>query len=173
MLRSRSVLEGYMAFLATAGVLFVALRNLKYAPIGLIPNLAPALSAFGIWGICVGYVGFAVWTVAAMSLGFVVDDIAYYLSKYTYARRLGPSPPEAVRFAFHTVGSASVVTSVILSAGFLIVSFSSFKVNSDVGLLTLAVILCALVADFLLLPLLLLWLDRDTGSTTTPTEDAE
>jgi len=154
-----------LAFLLIAVVLILVFRNVKYALLSLVPNIVPALCAFGIWGICVGYVGFAVWTVAAMSLGFVVDDTIHFLSKYAYARRtLGQSSPAAVRFAFKTVGAALVVTSAILAAGFLIISLSTFKVNRDIGLLTTIIIACALAADMLLLPPLLLWLDRDVES---------
>lgn len=154
------------AFVLIAVVLLLVLRDLRYALLSLVPNIVPALCAFGIWGICVGYVGFAVWTVAAMSLGFVVDDTIHFLSKYAYARRtLRQSAPSAVRFAFKTVGAALVVTSAILAAGFLIISLSTFKVNRDIGLLTTIIIACALLADMLLLPPLLLWLDRDEGST--------
>jgi len=155
-----------LAFILISVVLMLVFRNVKYALISLVPNIVPAVCAFGIWGICVGYVGFAVWTVAAMSLGFVVDDTIHFLSKYAYARRtLGQTSPSAVRFAFKNVGAALVVTSAILATGFLIISLSTFKVNRDIGLLTTIIIACALVADMLLLPPLLLWLDRDEGST--------
>lgn len=151
-----------VAFLLVTAVLMLAFRNLKYALISLVPNVAPAVCAFGIWGLCVGYVGFAVWTVAAMSLGLVVDDTIHFLNKYAFARRdLGQSASAAVCFAFNTVGAALVVTSVILATGFLVISLSTFKVNSDVGLLTAIIISCALVTDMLLLPPLLLWLDTD------------
>lgn len=159
----RGMVQGTaVAFILVTGVLLLAFRNLKYALISLIPNVVPAVCAFGIWGICVGYVGFAVWTVAAMSLGFVVDDTIHFLSRYIFARRdLGQSASAAVCFAFKTVGTALVVTSVILAIGFLVISLSTFKVNSDVGLLTTIIIACALVTDLLLLPPLLLWFDAD------------
>jgi len=159
----RGMVQGTaVAFILVTGVLLLAFRNLKYALISLVPNVVPAVCAFGIWGICVGYVGFAVWTVAAMSLGFVVDDTIHFLSRYVFARReLGQSASAAVCFAFKTVGTALVVTSVILAIGFLVISLSTFKVNSDVGLLTTIIIACALVTDLLLLPPLLLWFDAD------------
>ncbi len=163
-----------VAFVLIASVMLFALRKPKYALISLIPNIVPAVCAFGVWGIFNGNVGFAVWTVGAMSLGFVVDDTVHFLSKYAYARqRLGQSAPDSVQFAFNTVGSALVITSVILGAGFLIVSCSSFKVNSSLGSLTAIIIAFALAADFLLLPSLLLWLDTDSVSEAKHSEESE
>jgi hypothetical protein len=49
---------------------------------------------------------------------------------------------------------------VVLVAGFLVLSLSSFELNSGMGLLTAIVIFFALVADFLLLPPLLMKLEE-------------
>ena len=63
---------------------------------------------------------------------------------------------EVVHYAFHTVGSALVVTTIVLIVGFLVLATSDFAINADMGLLTAVVIGIALVADFLLLPPLLI-----------------
>ncbi|GEM_PF-2605465 len=54
-----------------------------------------------------------------------------------------------------------MTTSIILVAGFLILSTSAFELNSGAGLLTSIVISLALLADFFLLPPLLIALDGD------------
>jgi predicted RND superfamily exporter protein len=48
------------------------------------------------------------------------------------------------------------MTSVILIAGFLVLMFSGFKMNSDMGLMAAITIGLALAMDFLLLPTLLI-----------------
>lgn len=160
-----------LAFTLIAGVLLFALRRVRYSVLSLLPNVVPALCAFGLWGLCVGYVGFAVSTVSAMTLGIVVDDTVHFLSKYVHARRrLHRSAAESVHYAFTRVGDALVATSIILGAGFFVLSRSTFTINSDVGLLTTIVIACALAADFFLLPPLLLWLD---GGETVAEENGE
>jgi predicted RND superfamily exporter protein len=65
-----------------------------------------------------------------------------------------------VRYAFSSVGRALWVTSVVLIAGFVTLAQSTFKQNSDLGLLSAVTIAFALVADFLLLPGLLIAVDR-------------
>jgi len=121
----------------------------------------PAATAFGVWALFVGEVGFAVSIVAALTIGIVVDDSVHFLSKYLVARREeGLEPEEAVRYAFASVGRALWVTSAVLIAGFVILAQSSFKQNADLGLLSAITIAIALMADFFLLPTLLLLLDR-------------
>ena len=65
-----------------------------------------------------------------------------------------------MRYAFHTVGTALLVTTLVLIAGFLVLTLSGFRVNADMGLLTAVTIALALVTDFLLLPPLLMKVDK-------------
>jgi predicted RND superfamily exporter protein len=53
-----------------------------------------------------------------------------------------------------------MVTAVVLIAGFAVLTFSTFRLNANMGQLTAIAIAAALFADFLLLPALLLTLDR-------------
>jgi hypothetical protein len=96
-----------------------------------------------------------------VALGIIVDDTVHFLSKYVRARReQGKSPEDAVRYSFHTVGTALWVTSLILVAGFIVLSYSGFRMNAHLGLMTTLAILSALAADFLFLPALLVKLDK-------------
>jgi predicted RND superfamily exporter protein len=157
----RSMLVGTVAALTLISLILVfALRSARYGLLSLIPNLAPAGMAFGLWGLVNGQVGLSLSVVTAMTLGIVVDDTIHYLSKYLRARReKGLDAEAAVRFAFHTVGEALWVTSLALIAGFMVLSTSAFELNAGMGLLVSIVIAFALVADFLFLPPLLIRLD--------------
>ena len=75
-------------------------------------------------------------------------------------RERDASPEDSVRYAFHTVGTALWVTSLVLAAGFLVLSQSSFLLNSWMGLLTAITIGFALLTDFLFLPPLLVAIER-------------
>jgi len=158
----RSMLTGTtVALVLISMILIVALRSLKIGLISLIPNLAPAAMGFGLWGLLVGQVGLGLSVVMGLTLGIVVDDTVHFLSKYLRARReQGLNAEDAVRYAFHTVGIALVVTSLVLIAGFMVLSQSAFKLNSDMGLLTAITIGLALLADFFFLPPLLMKFDR-------------
>ncbi|MCW8885811.1 MAG: MMPL family transporter [Motiliproteus sp.] len=158
------------ALLLISVLLGIALKSVKYGFLSLIPNLAPAAIAFGLWGMTVGEVGLALSVVTGMTLGIVVDDTVHFLSKYLHARReRGEDPTAAVRYAFNSVGKALWITTLVLAAGFMVLAQSSFKVNADMGLLTAITIVIALIMDFLLLPALLLLIDRKPKSDATIT----
>ena len=146
-----------VALVGISLVLILALKSLRLGLTSLVPNLVPGALGFGIWGLAVGEVGVSLSVVTAMTLGIVVDDTVHFLSKYRRARReLGCASPDAVRVAFRTVGRALFTTSVVLVAGFIVVSLSSFEMNAGMGKLTALVIALALLADFFLLPPLLM-----------------
>ncbi len=158
----RSMLVGTtFALIAISLILVLVLRSVKIGLISMIPNLVPAALAFGLWGIVVGQVGLAISIVTAMTLGIVVDDTVHFLSKYMRAsREANMTAQDAVRYAFSTVGMALWVTSLVLVAGFLVLSQSAFQVNSGMGLLAAITIAFALIADFLFLPPLLMAIEE-------------
>ena len=162
----RSMLSGTSIALVLISVILVfALRSVKFGLISLIPNIAPALMGFGLWALVVGQVGLAVSVVIAMTLGIVVDDTIHFLSKYLRARReRNMNAEDAVRYAFRTVGVALTVTTIVLVAGFTVISQSNFLVNSQMGALTAVTITIALIVDFLFLPALLIRLDKDKNA---------
>jgi uncharacterized protein len=142
-------------------ILILALGSIKYGLLSLVPNLFPALLAFGLWGYLQGQVGLAVAVVAAISIGIVVDDTVHFLVKYLRARKeKNLTPEQAVKYSFNTVGTAIVITSVALAAGFAVLAFSGFYVNFSMGVLTVIAIVFALLTDFLFLPPLLISSDR-------------
>ncbi len=158
-----------IALVGISLVLIVALRSLRLGLASLVPNLVPGALGFGIWGWAVGEVGVSLSMVTAMTLGIVVDDTVHFLSKYRRARHeLGHASPDAVRVAFQTVGRALVTTSLVLVAGFVVVSFSSFELNASMGRLTALVIALALMADFFLLPPLLMKIDAGRDKSASP-----
>lgn len=146
-------------------ILIIALGSVKYGLLSLVPNLFPAILAFGLWGYLQGQVGLAVAIVAAISIGVVVDDTVHFLIKYLRARQeKNMTPQQAVKYSFNTVGTAIVITSVALAAGFAVLAFSGFYVNFSMGMLTVIAIIFALLTDFLFLPPLLIAADEKKKS---------
>ena len=157
----KSMITGtLLAFLLISFTLVFALRSVKFGGLSLIPNLAPTALAFGVWGILVGQVNLGLSVVITMTLGIVVDDTVHFLSKYLRARReQGLNASDAIRYAFSSVGMALVATSLILVGGFLVLAQSAFDLNASMSRMAAITIVFALLADFLLLPSLLMKLD--------------
>lgn len=154
-----------LALILISASLFIALRSIRLGMVSLVPNLVPPIMAFGIWSVLVGQVNLASSIVTATALGIIVDATVHFLSKYRRARvQRGDDSTAAVRYAFETVGTALWVTTAILVAGFAILMLSAFDLNKTLGVLTAITLLCALAADFLLLPAILMFIDKDKKS---------
>jgi hypothetical protein len=142
-------------------ILLGALRSVRLGLISLVPNLAPMLIAYGLWGAFVGEATFAATVVMAMTFGIVVDDTVHVLAKYSRLRREGRmSIAAALPESFRTVGVAVAATTFSIASGFVALALSGFTVNQQLGLLTLLVLFAALFTVLLLLPPLLVLFDR-------------
>jgi predicted RND superfamily exporter protein len=157
----QSMLKSLPTALILISILLVfALRSWRLGLISLVPNVIPAAMGFGIWGLYSGEINLGLSVVASMSLGIIVDDTVHFLSKYQYARNIGKDAQDAVRYAFHSVGRALVITTMVLTVGFIILAMSNFRLNSDMGLLTGIILVVALAVDFLFLPAFLMAFDK-------------
>lgn len=161
-----SMLKGNaIAIIAISLILMLALRSIKLGALSVIPNAIPILMTFGIWALTFQQIGMAAAGVSAVALGIVVDDTVHFMSKYLRARReKGLNKADASIYAFKTVGAALVVTTIVLTAGFLVMATSSFMINEQLGLMTAATMIVALFIDFTLLPSLLLLGNKDKVS---------
>ena len=156
-----SMLRGTIIAMALISFILVwVFKSVRLGLISLLPNFIPAAMSFGLWGYLIGHVGVAASVVCVVAFGIVVDDTIHFLSKYLKARGEGLPPPEAVRSTFRAVGQALWTTTVVLSASFLAFASSGFELSWALGLLVAITLGFALLADFLLLPTLLMAIDR-------------
>ncbi len=146
-----------IALILISLVLMLALKNFKLGLLSIIPNVAPVLVGFGVWALYKAQINTGMVIVFGMTLGIIVDDTVHFMSKFLRARReLGYNAQQAVVYAFETVGKALVTTTIVLLAGFAVLSTSSFALNSYMARITVIIILSALIIDFILLPSLLI-----------------
>ena len=159
---SRMIIGSGLALVLISLLLMLAFKSVKLGLISLIPNLVPAGIAFGIWGIIDGQIGLGLSVVTGMTLGIVVDDTVHFISKYRRARvEKSMNSPDAVRYAFSTVGVALWITSFVLVSGFMVLGQSHFVMNAEMGLMTAITIAVALFLDLLFLPPLLMSMDKE------------
>ncbi len=150
-----------LAILLISLCLVVALRSIKMGIISLLPNFLPPIIAFGIWALIEGEIGQYAAMVTAVSLGLIVDFTVHFLSKYLRGRReQGMDTADGIRYAFETVGSALWISAFVLISGFMVLSFSDFLTNAYLGQFVALIIGVALIVDFLLLPAILMLVDK-------------
>lgn len=153
---------GFLTALALVScVLMLTLRSTKYGLLSLVPNLVPAILAFGFWGVAIGDVNLGSTVVTTMTFGIVVDDTVHFLTHYLRCRRRGMPYRAAIEDTFAVVGSAIVLTTVALILGFSTLAVSGFAINQHIGILTSVVIFFALIADLFFLPAVLARVNGD------------
>jgi hypothetical protein len=142
-------------------LIMLAIRSFKLGIVSMVPNITPALIAYGIWGMTVGQINMGVAMVGIISLGIVVDDTMHFLSKYLTARReMEKTPEDALRYAFDMAGVPMWISTLTLVCGFLVLATSHFAMNSDMGLVTAITITVAALTEAFMLPGLILLVDR-------------
>ncbi len=158
----KSMIAGaILAVVSISLVITLVLRDVKLGVLSILPNIAPGIIAFGLWGMFSGRLSFAAVPALVIAFGIVVDNTIHFLSKYLRARRLNNySVEEAVRYSYHRVGTALGVTSFILISGFLVLLFSSININRFTGLMTALSLSISLTVTYLILPTLLMLIDK-------------
>ncbi len=144
-----------------------AMRSLYFGAISLATNSLPALAGFGIWGFAVGEINLAASVITAMTLGIVVDDTIHFLVNYQKHRQARKTAAFAADQVTRSVGTAILLTSVSLVAGFLVLALSDFEVNRTLGQFTAIILAIAVIVDLIILPALLIQFDKsesDKGS---------
>lgn len=158
-----------MALALISGLLVVTFKSLRLGLLSMLPNIAPGLMGFGLWGLINGQVGLALSMVASLTMGIVVDNTIHFISKYKlYRHEQNLSIEETLSETFERLGLVVFATNVILISGFAILVFSDFTPNGDMGLLTCITLAFALFTDLLLLPALLIMFDHPNLKAKTP-----
>ncbi len=141
--------------LATLAMFLILLRSLKYAVLGVVPNILAAASVIAF----MGYVGIPLdlmtITIAAIAVGIGVDDAIHYLHRFREERDREPDVRLAVAWSHATIGRAMYFTSITVIVGFSVLVLSNFVPTTLFGMLTAVAMALALIANLLLLPSML------------------
>ena len=142
--------------------MIIAFRSIRLGLLCMIPNLLPAIVAFGLCGIFIGEIDMGTAMIFSMTLGVVVDDTIHFVVSY---RRLriegGLSPHEAVHDTYSLVGRAIIITSLVLCIGYMIPVFiAELRMNVQMYALSVVCIGTAMIADLFFLPALLIKTDK-------------
>jgi hypothetical protein len=130
--------------------------------VGMFPTILPVVATLGVMGYAGIDLDMGTAMVAAIVIGIGVDDTIHLLGEFSRRRERGDRPGPAIDGAVLHVGQAVIATSVALTAGFFVLTLSSWQSISSFGFLSGVAIGGALASDLLLLPAVVhLW---DGGS---------
>lgn len=152
-----SQIRGFLlAFAVIALLLCVVFQSIETGLLAMVPNLTPVVLTLGAMGwldVPLDYVRLMLATVA---IGISVDDTIHHMTRFRVEFQRTGSYETALRNSFLDVGRALVITSVVLVLGFLVFRFSTLDTLAIFGSLLGTTIGVALLADFLLMPALVL-----------------
>lgn len=136
-------------------------RSFKMILISLIPNMFPLLITAGL----MGYLGIplkpSTILVFSIAFGISVDDTIHFLAKYRQELKLNNwKIKQSVYNALRETGISMFYTSIVLFFGFLVFTVSSFGGTIALGGLVSITLLFAMASNLLLLPSLLLSLEK-------------
>ena len=136
-------------------------RSFRILLCSLIPNIIPLLVTAGI----MGWAGVALKPstvlIFSVALGIAIDITIRFLVNYKQVLpEHGNDVPSAVKSTIHQTGLSIIYTSLVLTAGFIIFCASSFGGTFALGWLTSVTLLTATVTNLVLLPVLILMLEK-------------
>jgi uncharacterized protein len=144
-----------IAFGIIAIIVGIMFRSLRMVLIALIPNVIPLIIVAGIMGFAGITLKLSTSIIFTIAFGIAVDDTIHFISKLKIELNKGRTMLYALKRTFFSTGKAIIVTTLILSGGFLTLILSSFGGTFYTGLLVSLTLLLAVVVDLTLLPVLL------------------
>lgn len=136
-------------------------RSWRMVAVSLIPNIVPLI----ITGALMGFLGITIKPstilVFSIAFGISVDDTIHFLAKYRQELEANNwKIKRSVILALHEVGLSMAYTSIVLFFGFSIFNMSTFGGTKALGMLVSITLLVAMFSNLILLPSLLLTLER-------------
>ena len=152
-----------LAFAIITPLMILLLGNLRMGLLAMIPNLMPILLTLGLMGTFGLPLDAFSLLVGGIALGLAVDDTIHFMHNYRRYREEGADLETAVKTTLLTTGRAMLITTIVLSTGFLGFVLSSMHNLTNLGILVSFAIVTAFFADVLLAPALLALVDRDAS----------
>jgi predicted RND superfamily exporter protein len=146
----------FIALMAITLMMILLTGDMKIGLISMVPNLIPIIITMGLMGFMHIPLDLNSLMIGSIALGIVVDDTVHFIYNFQKFYSRHSDPYCAVQKTLLAVGRPLVITSLVLATGFFILICSSLKNLLNFGFFTGLTILIALLADFVLLPTLLI-----------------
>lgn len=141
-------------------VLLVIYRNLMKAIIPIIPVvLIIGISSGVMYLMGIRFTPITA-TLGALVLGMGTEMTVMLMERYIEERNAGLAKIEAMVVSVSMIGKAIVASGLTTVGGFAVLMFSSFIILKDFGFMTVVNILLALASTFIVLPPLIVLVDR-------------
>ena len=156
-----SMLRSYVFALAViTPMMMLLLGSLRMGLLSMIPNLLPVAFTMGMMGWLDVPVDISTIMIGAMVIGLAVDDTIHFMHKFERYFSSSGDARLAVRETLTTTGAALLFTTLVLAAGFGILSLAYMENVARLGLLMALATVVAFLSDVLLGPALMVIVAR-------------
>lgn len=150
-----------LAITLIATLMSVLFSSVRMVLVSLLPNLLPLITTAGLMGFFGIPIKPSTILIFSIAFGISVDDTIHFLAKYRQELKHKKwNIKEAAHLALRETGISMIYTSIVLFFGFGVFTVSSFGGTVALGLLVSITLMFAMLADLVLLPSLLLSLDK-------------
>ena len=149
------------AIISIAALMSMLFSSFKMVMISMIPNIIPMIITAGIMGWFNIPLKPSTLIIFSIALGITVDNTIHFLARYRQELQMKKwDLKECVAISIRETGLSIIYTSVILFFGFIVFVFSDFGGTQALGYLSALTYFVALFTNLIVLPALLLTLDR-------------
>lgn len=132
------ILEGQIKSLLLSLIIVVVLlslmfKNLKAGWIGVVPVFITAAISFGVMGILGIPLSSTTALLSSISIGIGIDYAVHFIDRYRQNLLKSGNMIIAIRETMHHSGRAIVFNAVVVIAGFMVLLFSVFPPNRQLG----------------------------------------
>jgi predicted RND superfamily exporter protein len=151
----------FWALLLNSFMMIFLFASWRMMLISLLPNIIPLVITLGIMGFFHIRLKTSTIIIFSIAYGIVVDFTIHYLAKYRHSLKKNNWDMKiAIPESLNEAGPSIIYTAVALFAGFIIFGASSFGGTKALGILTSLSLVFGMLMNLLLLPSLLLSLEK-------------
>ncbi len=149
------------AVISIAALMSLLFASIRMVVVSMIPNLIPMVITAGIMGWFNIPLKPSTLLIFSIALGITVDNTIHFLARYRQELKNSKwDLKDCVAISIQETGLSIIYTSVILFFGFIVFVFSDFGGTQALGYLSAITYFVALFTNLILLPCLLLSLER-------------
>ena len=125
--------------------------------LALIPNLFPLLVGAALYVFSGEYIDIASVLIVAVCLGIAVDDSIHFLFEFKKFRNKGHDLVHTFEMIFTNTAPSLFNTTVLIAIGFGSFIIADYIPNAKFGIMVSLILSIALIADFIVLPAVLIF----------------
>lgn len=145
-----------LAFVIITAMMCFVFRSVKIGILSMLPNISPVFFTLGFMGFAGITLDYTKLLIATIAVGIVVDDTIHFVSRFHHEFERCGNYQQALYRAMESVGRAMAITTIVLVCGFMVFTISLLESMIMFGLLISLTVTIALIADYFLMPALIL-----------------